>query len=242
MFAGAFIFSAASNVYKQSVLQQRDVDVWFATFWSGNFQVLWGFLLIPLQWIPYPDQELPDPPKRVFQDIADTMSCLAGNSPQPGDEQHCPRSPNGLVWSGLYFSFNLFFNVCLLSLTKAQGANWATIASVLCLFISSVFSQWKLLMGKNATQMTYFDYMALVLAGLALWCYSLFGERKKGSGGGEEEVEMAGVSAAGEEEEDEGVVGLLEDEDDLESGGVKAPLVSSRRNKEHHNRKQEGMH
>ena len=97
-------------------------------------------------------------------------------------------------------------------------------------------------MGKNATQMTYFDYMALVLAGLALWCYSLFGERKKGSGGGEEEVEMAGVSAAGEEEEDEGVVGLLEDEDDLESGGVKAPLVSSRGNKEHHNRKQEGMH
>merc|ERR1719401_391618 len=55
-FALSTVPSAVSNCYKQKVLKGRDVDVCYATWWSGNFQVLWGLLLFWVNWIPLPDQ------------------------------------------------------------------------------------------------------------------------------------------------------------------------------------------
>merc|ERR1712238_221778 len=75
---------AAGNVYKQKVLQGRDVDVCYATWWSGNFQVLWGWLFLPLIWVPLPGQDALSPID-TFSEIGNTLSCIAGNMPRPDD-------------------------------------------------------------------------------------------------------------------------------------------------------------
>jgi len=54
-----------------------------------------------------------------------------------------------------------------------MSANWAQIATVLCLNLCSFFSQFSFLLGDAAQTMTYFDYMALALASIALWTYNL---------------------------------------------------------------------
>ena len=173
------------------ILQARDVDVWFATFWSGNWQILWGIACIPTMWLPLPGQDTPSP-RSFFQDLADTISCMAGNLPQAGDE-NCQTSPTGWFWAGFYFFFNLAFNICLLFLTKSQSANWAQIATVLCLNLCSFLSQFKFLMGDAAEPMNYFDYMALALASLALWCYNLQKEDVRRLGAEDGEAGVAGV-------------------------------------------------
>ena len=43
-----------SNCYKQKCLKSVDLEVMYATLWSGYWQILWGFVMFPFNWIPLP--------------------------------------------------------------------------------------------------------------------------------------------------------------------------------------------
>ena len=60
------------------------------------------------------------------------------------------------------------FNVLLLWLTKRMSATWATIATVLCLDLTSLFSMSKVLMGPEAVPVTTEQYFGLIIAGVAM--------------------------------------------------------------------------
>jgi len=175
MFFVSTLPAAAGNIYKQKILQGNDVDVWYAAWWSGNFQVVWGWLCVPLLWVPLPGQETLAP-GQTFQAVLDTLSCFAGNVPHPGDET-CASSPPAWVWVILYLCFNITFNICLLYLTKHMSAMWAQVATVLCLNLCSIFSQFHFLMGDSAQLMSLNDWLGLVLASIALWVYNLEPEK-----------------------------------------------------------------
>jgi len=151
----------------------RDVDIVYATWWSGNFQVLWGWLFLPLLWLKLPGQDLS--PGETFQALADTVSCLSGNVPHPGDES-CATSPAPMVWFGVYLIFNLSFNVLMLWLTKHLSAAWATLATVLCLDLTNIFGMLPFLAGGGAEAMTLNDWLATILASIALWVYNMEAE------------------------------------------------------------------
>lgn len=179
MFFISTLPAAGGNVYKQKVLQGRDVDVWYATWWSGNFQVLWGWLFLPLIWIKLPGQQ-PLGPLDTFSEIGNTLSCLAGNIPQEGDET-CATSPPPWVWVCVYLCFNITFNVALLYLTKRMSAAWAQVATVLCLNLCSIFSQFRFAAGEAAEWMSVNDWLGLILASMALWAYNMEPETTAGS-------------------------------------------------------------
>merc|ERR1712039_380550 len=162
---------AWGNVYKQVILQTRDVDVCYATWWAGNFQVLWGWLFLPLIWIPIPGQETTKP-SELFGEIGYTLSCLAGNMPRP-DDTTCASSPPPWFWVIIYLCFNVTFNMALLWLTKRMSANWAQVATVLCLNLCSIFAQFKFAAGDAAEWMSLNDWLGLILASIALWSYNL---------------------------------------------------------------------
>lgn len=166
---------AVSNVYKQSVLQARDVDVCYATWWSGNFQVIWGFLMIWVMWIPLPGMDAPRP-SELFQSIADTWQCFIGNIPQPGDETCAAGEYPAIVWFAVYLFFNLSFNICMLWLTKVMSAMWAQIATILCLDLTNIFSTIPALAGGSATPMGVSGWLATILASVSLWVYNLEAE------------------------------------------------------------------
>lgn len=170
IFLASIIPNAAANVYKQYVLQGSDVDIVYAAWWSGNFQVLWGWLCIPMMWIKMPGQDLA--PGQTLQAFFDTLSCMAGNVPHPGDE-HCAISPTPWFWFGIYCLFNLSFNVLMLWLTKKMSATWAQIATVLCLDLTNIFGMIPFIAGGAAETMSLNDWLATALASLALWLYNL---------------------------------------------------------------------
>lgn len=179
LWYGIFILGvlpgAAGNVYKQHVLQSADCDIVYATFWSGNFQILWGFLCVPLMWLHIPGQDIS--PGQTFQAIADTLSCMGGNVPHPGDES-CAVSPTPWFWFVIYLIFNLSFNLLQLWLVKYLSATWTQIATVLCLDLTNIFGMIPFIAGGGAQMMSLNDWLATVLASIALWTYNQQPEKR----------------------------------------------------------------
>jgi len=172
IFVLSTVPSAISNCYKQKVLKGVDWDVCYATWWSGNFQIIWGLLLFWVNWIPLPEQET-QPPSALFSEIGDTWQCFVGNVPHIGDESCAAPGGPAIKWFIIYLCFNLTFNICLLWLTKVMSAVWAQIATTLCLDLTNIFSQFKFMVGDSAQAMTLSQWLGTILASVALWTYNL---------------------------------------------------------------------
>lgn len=226
-----------SNCYKQKCLKSVDLEVMYATLCSGYWQIVWGFLMFPLNWIPLPSPAPRYSPAGTDAYLSDAWTCFLGGRPAgwappepagptaqctlhtnvtmpsadtcdlsyaPLPVPACPcecaarpekpsrssararlcvemapraadRSAGGsaAVWFVVYLLFNVTFNVLLLWLTKRMSATWATIATVLCLDLTSLFSMSSALMGDEATPVTAEQYVGLGIAGIAMWVYSL---------------------------------------------------------------------
>jgi len=168
-----------SNCYKQKCLKSVDLEVMYATLWGGWWQILWGLVLFPFNWLGFPDisQQSAD---QMPTFAARTMTCFFGDVPAPSarfnraNDLACD-APGGSAasWFCLYLLFNVAFNVLFLWLTKRMSATWASIATVLCLDLTALLSMSKALMGEEATPVTFQQYLALVLAGVAMWVYNL---------------------------------------------------------------------
>merc|ERR1712091_478223 len=157
---------------KQKILQGVNLDVFYATWWSGNAQVLWGFLLFWINWIPLPDQKVLSP-SQTFRMIGDVFTCMCGTTPEGGPASCEASGGPAMKWFVIYLFFNLSFNVLFLWLTKRISAVWAQIATTLCLCLTNIFSQWPLLVGSSASLMTLSQWLATIMAAIALWTYNL---------------------------------------------------------------------
>jgi len=179
LWYGLFILgtlpTAVGNCYKQRVLKGQNVDIIYATWWSGNFQVLWGLLLFWVNWIPLPDQPS-HPPSATLQMLSDAWRCFIGEVPHAGDESCEAAGGPALKWFIVYLCFNLTFNICLLWLTKRMSAVWAQIATTLCLDLTNILSQYKFVVGASAQAMSLSEWLATILASLALWTYNIMPE------------------------------------------------------------------
>ena len=194
LWYGLYLFAllplAAGSVYQQHVLQYRQVEVVYGTWWSGLFQIPWGVLCIPLFWIKLPGQEQL-PPDQTLKGLLDTLSCMCGYIQHPGDEA-CATSPPPIFWYVIYLAFNVSWVVLRLWLTKYLSALWTTVATVLCMDLTNVFGMIPFLAGGGAQMMSLNDWLATILASVALWIYSLEPEvrgRSKAEQGIEDEQE-----------------------------------------------------
>jgi len=171
LFIVSTVPAAVSNVYKQKVLQGVDADIFYVTWWSGWFQLLWGWVCIPLMWIPLPGQESLAPGD-TFQAIGQTLECIGGTDPT-GLVPSCVSSPPPWVYVCLYFAFNATFNLCITWLIKRISAMWVQVATVLCLNLCNIFSSMKWIMGSGAQPMTAWDWAGAILVSIALWVYNM---------------------------------------------------------------------
>eukprot|EP00656_Telonema_subtile_P000900 TRINITY_DN10432_c0_g1_i2.p1 TRINITY_DN10432_c0_g1~~TRINITY_DN10432_c0_g1_i2.p1 ORF type:complete len:475 (-),score=73.71 TRINITY_DN10432_c0_g1_i2:119-1543(-) len=163
-----------SNCYKQKTLQKFDLEVMYATLWSGFFQIIWGILFFPINWIALPNLNT-NYPSETGTYFEDGWTCFMGHSPVADDPDNVCASSGGsaAVWFMVYLMFNITFNVLFLWLTKRMSATWAAIATVLCQDLSSLFSMSSALMGSEATPVTFEQYIGLIVAAVAMWTYNL---------------------------------------------------------------------
>lgn len=171
-----------SNVYKQSVLQAVDLDVFYAFWWASVFQVVWGWLFFWVNWVPFPDQT-PSSPSDTLPLLSETWACFTGAVACPEQTHASGPWHSAMFWFGIYMCFNLFFNVLFYWLTKRMSATWAQVATTLCLDLTNIFSQSSALMGKGAEIMTVCQWLATLIASVALWTYNLEPEKHRDSDG-----------------------------------------------------------
>lgn len=199
--------SGISNVYKQKCLKSVDLEVMYASFWSGNWQIMWGLLTFPINWIPTPPPAPNHHPSDTSEFLVRAWDCFLGHVPlnstgqpylpssttyhetvsacntsltadfDPGDTVCAAGDGSAAVWFIVYIVFNVTFNVLLLWLTKRMSATWAQIGTVLCLDLASIFSMSTFLMGDEAQVLTLQQWFGLVLAAIAMWVYNLKDER-----------------------------------------------------------------
>jgi len=173
--------SGISNCYKQKCLKSVDLEVMYASLWSGSWQIFWGVLLFPVNWIPLPSPAPLNRPGETLKFLTRSWACFMGRVPRNADgmpylesDSVC-ASPGGsaATWFMVYLLFNVSFNVLLLWLTKRMSGTWAQVATVVCLDVASVFSQFKFLLGNEAVPLQVEQYFGLLLAALAMWVYNL---------------------------------------------------------------------
>uniref|UniRef100_A0A7S2RJ52 Uncharacterized protein n=1 Tax=Mucochytrium quahogii TaxID=96639 RepID=A0A7S2RJ52_9STRA len=188
----ASIPAAAGNVFKQWCLQgvgskYGELDIFYASTWSGFWQFILGLILIPLMWINFGGEGTPISPSTTGQAIGDTFTCFFGSAPplrgnptgqalidQQNQQQLCAGSSgSAFEWFLVYSIFNLSFNVTLLWLTKYLSTTWAQVATGVVVGLSSILGQWKALMGPSATALSFEEYMGIVIMCVALWTYCL---------------------------------------------------------------------
>ena len=187
MYVIGTIPAGVSNCYKQKCLKSVDLEVMYSAQWSGYWQILWGLLMFPFNWIPLPDPAQKQLAADTGEYISRTFTCFFGSVPEPLEgmsaaaieNDNACASPGGsaFVWFIVYLVFNVSFNVLLLWLTKRMSATWAAIATVLCLDLTALLSMSPALMGNEATPVTLQQYLGLILAGISMWVYNLRPER-----------------------------------------------------------------
>lgn len=168
-----------SNVYNQKYLQEDDLDIVYASFWGGIWQIVAGVMFFPVNWIPLPAPATSRAPGDTLEYLWNGCLCTMGVAPSshPMDLVCEAKGGSPAVWFGVYLLCTMSFNVLLNWLTKYMSATWANIGSVLCLDLSAILSMSPLLMGSEARPVTLEQYLALVLAALAMAVYTLEPER-----------------------------------------------------------------
>lgn len=217
VFIGFIVIRALDRIFLYRVQKSMadytvNLDVMWSFFWSGMWQVFWGFLLYPLSWVPWPTPTGHNEagPSTLSQDLKDSWTCFMGRNPKPSVTT-CSAEPAWL-WFMMYLLFNVFFNLFFLWLIKRLSGTWASIGSILCGNLCGVFSQFELFAGPSAQKLTMEQWMALILSSIAMWVYNI-----------EEEVDVNGKSVYGEKEQGDhrydtfGVMGVDPDEDEYAS-------------------------
>lgn len=202
----AQIPAGMSNCYKQKVMKRVDMDLMWATFWSGNFQVIWGVVFYTINWIPYPTPggHNTKSPTTLGSDLSDAWKCFVGTNPSP--EMKSCSEDSALLWFIVYLLFNISFNILMLWLTKYLSATWASIGNVLCGDLYGVFGQFSFVSGKGSKLMSLEQWLALSYSSVAMWIYNI-----------EDEVDKDGQS----------VYGISKDVDTTETPKVKDVGIES---------------
>mgnify|MGYP001004161423 FL=1 len=62
-------------------LKSVDLEVMYASWWSGNWQIMWGLLTFPLNWIPMPPPATNNPPLETGEFLVRAWTCFFGEVP-----------------------------------------------------------------------------------------------------------------------------------------------------------------
>jgi hypothetical protein len=206
-----------SNCYKQKIMKGADLDCMWASWWSGNMQIVWGLLCYTMNWIPYPvpGGHNTQSPATLGSDLADAWTCFGGTSPKPTDTS-CSTG-DAWVWFIMYLAFNVFFNLLMLWLTKYLSATWASIGNILCGDLYGVFGQFKIVSGSGSKWMPLEQWLSLILSSIAMWVYNI-----------EDEMDIDGKSVYGVPKEKEQLKDVESSDLSQERQGYEGPPGSVR--------------
>ena len=78
IFIVGTIPAGISNCYKEKQLKVRELDIMYASLWSGYWQIFWGLLMFPINWLRMPSPANYNSPGDTGTYLANTFTCFFG--------------------------------------------------------------------------------------------------------------------------------------------------------------------
>lgn len=168
LYVLSVIPGSMSNVYKDVKMKSEDLDEIHTSTMVSYYQVLIGFLFLPLMSLPLlgglsaGDMAL---------QITDGYQCMLGNNPVP--DMDCS---NAAFYLFLYITVNFVYNLLVLVMTKRGSAVLLVMAGALSLPVTNIAFSIPAIMGPlDVEPLTIGDLVGLVLVALGFLTYSGFG-------------------------------------------------------------------
>uniref|UniRef100_A0A0G4F3Q0 EamA domain-containing protein n=1 Tax=Chromera velia CCMP2878 TaxID=1169474 RepID=A0A0G4F3Q0_9ALVE len=179
IFSLSAVPMALSSVFKEVAFRGVSLDVNLLQGWVAFWQVLIGFVLLPLNTLPFLEDQ-----KLEWKDIPESLwggcKCLfagvntygEGGKACGGPDQH-PCDACGAAWIPVvvYLAFNVGYNVFMLLVIKYGSATLSFLVATLRLPLSSFAFYAPFIMGDDAQEFQWTDLagLAVLLIGLVLY-------------------------------------------------------------------------
>ena len=163
----SIIPSSFSNVYKESNFKTQGLDVYYLTVYVSIFQVLLGFVFMPVLALPgFGGMNISDVP----QNFMDGWNCFLGNYVV---DYTCHTDQPPYIPLLLYVVVNFAYNTLLLLITKHGSALLLVISSALSLPLTNLLFTQSLFMGQHAESFSVYNLIGLVIVVTGFLLYSL---------------------------------------------------------------------
>lgn len=161
----SIVFSSLSNVYKDHKMKQDDLDEVHTSTIVSLWQLIFGFLFLPLLNLPALGGLTVE---EMSHQLQDGYLCLRGHNPTKDDD--CSYAFNSFVF---YTIVNFFYNILLLVITKRGNAVLLVISQALSLPITNLCFAIPAIMGnENVEPLSIHNVIGLVFVMLGFLIYS----------------------------------------------------------------------
>lgn len=163
IYISSVIPGTASYVYKEKRLKEVNVNIWWINTWICLYQLIFGFLFLPLVILTSKSLTFTEFPKHM----SEAFQCqFAGINSNPGD--NCEYA---LLWFMLFNVLSTFSNILMFLIIQEGSAVLFIIVRTLKTPITSYLASYPILAGISASPVTVADWYAFVMLIVASFVY-----------------------------------------------------------------------
>ncbi|CEM02178.1 unnamed protein product [Vitrella brassicaformis CCMP3155] len=183
LFFLASVPTALSSVYKEVAFRDVDLDVNLLQYWVAAFQLLIGFLLVPINTLPMLGEQRIEW-VQIPAAFANGAKCLVGINTiteQCGGLHQPPCDACATAWipTASYLLANVFYNVFTILVIKHGSAAISFLIATLRLPLTSMAFYSSFVMGADAMQPRATDFLGLLVIIVGLVGYRWGGQLSK---------------------------------------------------------------
>jgi len=171
IYMSSIIPGTASYVYKEKKLKEVNVSVWWMNSWICFYQLLIGFIFLPITILSSHTLTFSNFPKHM----SEAFKCqFAGINSNPGDE-----CQDAFLWFMLFNFISTFSNILMFLIIQEGSAVLFIIIRTLKTPITSYLASFPQLAGISASPVTVADWYAFVMLIVASLVYYYKDEKDK---------------------------------------------------------------
>ena len=157
-----------SFVFKEKMLDDQEVDIWWMNLWISVWQFLFGILMFPIMLLPLSGSDLTIKASDVGSYFNDAFKCqFAGINSRPNDQ-----CENNLLYLIIYNVISTFINILMFMMIKEGSATYYMIINTVKLPIQAWLGSFKSIAGSNYSPININNLFSFVLLAVSTVVYN----------------------------------------------------------------------
>jgi hypothetical protein len=157
-----------SFVFKEKMLDDQEVDIWWMNLWISVWQFLFGILMFPIMLLPLSGSDLTIKASDVGSYFNDAFKCqFAGINSRPNDQ-----CENNLLYLIIYNIISTFINILMFMMIKEGSATYYMIINTVKLPIQAWLGSFKSIAGSNYSPININNLFSFVLLAVSTVVYN----------------------------------------------------------------------